>query len=58
MKESCACKTLDFVRQTKGKSLIVPVDEKQKLIMCLWEKNIESIQGCEAISWFSTSWWS
>ena len=24
-----------FVRQTKGKSLIVPVDVKQKLILCL-----------------------
>ena len=43
MKESCAWQTVDFVRQTKGKSLIVPVDVKQKLILCLWEKNIESI---------------
>ena len=43
MKENCAWQTLSFIRQTKGKSLIVPVDVKQKLILCLWEKNTESI---------------
>ena len=43
MKESCVWQTLGFIRQTKGKSLIVPVDVKQKLILCLWEKNTESI---------------
>ena len=42
MKESCAWQALAFVRQTKRKSLIVPVDVKQKLILCLWEKNTEN----------------
>ena len=32
IKESCAQQTLGFIRQTKRKSLIVPVDVKQKLI--------------------------
>ena len=45
MKESCAWQTLGFIRQIKGKSFIVPVDIKQKLILCWWEKNTESIQG-------------
>ena len=44
MKESCGWQTLGFIRQTKRKSLKVPVDVKQKLILCLWEKNIESTQ--------------
>ena len=39
MKESCAWQTLGLKRQTKGKSLIVPVDVEQKLILCLWWKN-------------------
>ena len=43
MKKSCAWQTLGFIRQTKGKSLLVLVDVKQKLILCLWEKNAESI---------------
>ena len=43
MKESCALQTLGLKRQSKGKSLIVPVDIKQKLILCLWRKNTESI---------------
>ena len=43
--EDCACQTLGFIRQTRGKSLIVLVDVKQKLILCLWEKNKKSIQG-------------
>ena len=30
MKESCACQTLGFVRQTKAKSLVVLVDVKRK----------------------------
>ena len=33
---------LCFIRQTKGKSFIVLLDVKQKLILCVWEKNIES----------------
>ena len=35
MRESCAWQTLGFIRQTKGKSPIVPVNVKQKLILCL-----------------------
>ena len=35
MKESCALQILGLKRQTKGKSLIVPVDVEQKLILCL-----------------------
>ena len=34
MKESCAWQILGFT-QTKGKSFTVPVDAKQKLILCL-----------------------
>ena len=33
MKESCAWQTLGLIRQAKGKSFIVPVDVKQKLIL-------------------------
>ena len=43
MKESCAWQILGLKRQTKGKLLIVAVGVKQKLILCLWGKNIESI---------------
>ena len=43
MKKSCAWQTLDFLRQRKRKSLIVLVDMKQKLILCLWKKNTESM---------------
>ena len=43
MKESCAWQTLGIKKQTTGKSLIVPVDVEQKLILCLWKKNTESI---------------
>ena len=43
VKKSCAWHTLGLKRQTKGKSLIVLVDVKQKLILCLWGKNTESI---------------
>ena len=43
MKDSCAQQILGFKRQTKGKSLIVPVDVEQKLILWLWGKNAESI---------------
>ena len=42
MKESCAWQTLGFIRQTKSKSLMVPVDVKRKLILCLWEKKTEN----------------
>ena len=43
--KNCAWQTLHFIRQTKGKSRIVLVDVEQKLILCLWEKNAESIYG-------------
>ena len=43
MKQNCAWQTLGFTRQTKRKSPIVPMDVKQKLILCLWEKNAESM---------------
>ena len=44
-RESCVWQILGLKRQTKGKSLIVPVDVQQKLILCLWGKNTESISG-------------
>ena len=44
-RESCAWQILGLKRQTKEKSLIVPVDVEQKLILCLWGKNTESISG-------------
>ena len=34
MKKSCKWQTLGFIRQTKEKSLIAPVDMKQQLILC------------------------
>ena len=43
MKYSCTWQTLGLTRQIKGKSLIALVDVKQKLILCLCEKNTESI---------------
>ena len=46
MRKSCAWQILGLKRQTKGKSLIVlVVDKEQKLILCLWGKNTESISG-------------
>ena len=45
MKGSCVWQTFGFISHTKGKSLIVPVDMKQKLVLCLWEKNTESLLG-------------
>ena len=50
MKESCAWQILGLKRQTKGKSLIVPVDVKQKLILCLLEKIQKVYQGCKSDS--------
>ena len=48
MKENCAWQTLGFIRQTKGKSLM-PMDVKQKLILCLWE--IQKVcKGCKSDS--------
>ena len=35
IKESCAWQILGLKKQTKEKSLIVPVDVEQKLILCL-----------------------
>ena len=50
MKESCAWQILGLKRQIKGKSLIVPVDVEQKLILCWWGKNTERYQGCKSDS--------
>ena len=36
--------------QTKGKSLIVPVDVEQKLILCLWGKIQKVCKGCKSDS--------
>ena len=43
IKKSCPSQTLDFLRQRKGKSFIVLVNVKQKLILCLWEINTGSM---------------
>ena len=43
-------KELGFIRQTKGKSLIVLVDVKPKLILCLWEKIQKVYKGCKSVS--------
>ena len=43
MKKSCGWQALGFIRQTKGKSLRVLVGVTQKLILCLWERNTESM---------------
>ena len=48
MKESCAGQTLSFISHTRRKSLIVPVDVKQKLILCLWEKIQKVHKRCES----------
>ena len=48
MKKSCAWQTLGLIRQTKAKSLIVPVNVKQKLILCLLEKIQKVCKGCES----------
>ena len=51
MKESCAWQILGLKRQTKGKSLIVPVDVEQKLILCLWGKYGKYIRDVKVIPW-------
>ena len=43
MKDNGASQTLGFIRRTKRKSLLVPVDVKLKLILHLWENNTESM---------------
>ena len=50
MKESCAWQTLGLKRQTKGKSLILPVNVKQKLIWCLWGKIQKVYKRCKSDS--------
>ena len=47
MKKSCAWQTLSLKRQTKGKLLMVPVDVKQKSILCSWG---EIYRGCKSDS--------
>ena len=46
MKKSCAWQTLGYIGQTKGKSLIVLVDVKQKLILCCGRKIQKVYKGC------------
>ena len=50
MKESCAWQALGFIKQTKGKLLMVLVDVKQKLILCLWGKIQKVCKRCESDS--------
>ena len=50
MKKSCAWQTLDFIRQTKGKSLLALVDVKQYSILCLGEKIQKVCKGYESDS--------
>ena len=50
MKESCAWQILGLKRQIKGKSLIVPVDVEQKLILCWWGKIQKVYQRCKGDS--------
>ena len=51
MKESCAWQILGLKRQTKGKSLIVPVDVEHKLILCLWGKIQKLYRDVKVIPW-------
>ena len=50
MKESCAWQTLGFMRQTKRKLLIVPVDVKQKLICACGRKIQKVYKRCKCDS--------
>ena len=43
MKKSCAKQTHGFTGQRKGTSLIARVNQKQKLLLCFWRKNTESM---------------
>ena len=43
--------TSGFIRQAKGKSLIAPLDVKQKLILCLWKKYRKYIRDVLVIPW-------
>ena len=52
MKERCTWQTLGFVRQTKGKPLIVPVDVKQKIdFVLVQEKYRKYIRDVKVIPW-------
>ena len=44
-KHSWEWQTLDLIKQTKGISLIALVDVKQKLSLCLWQKNTQNVHG-------------
>ena len=46
--KSCAWQMPGFIRQTKGKSLIVPVDVKQKLVYACGRKIQKVCKGCES----------
>ena len=47
-KESCAWQILGLKSQTKGKSLIEPVDLEQELLLCLWGKIQKVHKGCKS----------
>ena len=51
MKDSCAWYTLGFVKQTKRKSLAVPVDMKQIDFVLVGEKYRKYIGNVKVISW-------
>ena len=51
MKESCAWQILGLKRQTKGKSLIVPVDVKQIDFVLVGEKYRKYIRDVKVIPW-------
>ena len=52
MRESCRWQTLGFIRQTKGKSPTVPMNVKQKLILCVWGgKYRKYIRDVKVIPW-------
>ena len=50
MKESCAWQTLGFIRQTKGKSLIVPVQTEIDFVL-VGEKYRKYIRDVKVIPW-------
>ena len=51
MKESCAWQILGSKRQTKGKSLIVPVEVKQIDFVLVGEKYRKYMRDVKVISW-------
>ena len=49
---------LGFIRQTKGKSLMAPVDISKIDFVLVREKYRKYVKNVKVIPWnFSTSWW-